>query len=186
MGAPKQREAYFPQPIAQQLAHDGALEVDADALVAHERVQQLRGQSPDRDRPPSAAAATSASTSASAAGTRTGATGGAVQLPVLGDHRDGRGDGREMSDECHKGARVELGPEPPYESFAIKGEQLAAQALSERRRARAEEHSVRVVQLWKDDGGAVHVATRVGQHASAEVAARAALGAARCPRRATG
>ena len=106
-----------------------------------------------------------------------------MQLLVLGDQRDGRGDGRET---CHKGARVELGPEPPYESFAIKGEQLAAQALSERRRARAEEHSVRVVQLWKDDGGAVHVATRVGQHASAEVAARAALGAARCPRCATG
>jgi hypothetical protein len=52
VGAPKQREAYFPQPIAQQLAHDGALEVDADALVAHERVQELRGQRPDRDHPP--------------------------------------------------------------------------------------------------------------------------------------
>jgi len=56
-----------------------------------------------------------------------------------------------------------LAPEPPFESFVIKGEQLAAQALCERRRARAEEHSVRVMQLWKDDGGAVHVATRVGQ-----------------------
>jgi hypothetical protein len=86
------------QQLAQQLAHDGALEVDAEALVAHERVQQLRGQSPDSDHPSSAAAATGASTSASAsaAGTRTGATGGAVQLPVLGDHREC--DGRETSD----------------------------------------------------------------------------------------
>ena len=56
-----------------------------------------------------------------------------------------------------------MAPEPPFESFVVKGEQLAAQALCERRRARAELYSVRVVQLWKDDGGAVHVATRVGQ-----------------------
>ena len=94
----------------------------------------------------------------------------------------------EATDEkrATRGPASSLAPEPPFESFVIKGEQLAAQALCERRRARAEEHSVRVMQLWKDDGGAVHVATRVGQHASAEVAARAALGAARCPRCATG